>query len=254
MSDQGSFSQCLVDGDLQSLERAQQLRRKALLASIILEATLVAAMLLWPLITPGVLPRQFFVTPAPPYHGGPNPPATQPRGGAHTNANTRHRAVLDVFRQPPRIPPHVQDSADSGAPEISSGPGSGAANIPGGEGPGYDQPGGSEFNGQPLPIKLPAKPEKPRLMSEGVMEAALIHKVQPEYPAVAKLMRLAGTVRLRAIIGKDGSVRELQVLSGNPILAQSALAAVREWRYQPTRLNSEAVEVETYVTVNFILE
>ena len=91
-------------------------------------------------------------------------------------------------------------------------------------------------------------------MSEGVMEAALIHKVQPEYPAIAKTMGLSGIVRLRAIIGKDGTVRELQLLSGNPILAQSAVAAVREWRYQPTRLSGETVEVETYVTVNFILE
>ena len=91
-------------------------------------------------------------------------------------------------------------------------------------------------------------------MSEGLMEAALIYKLQPEYPVIAKTMHLTGTVRLRAIIGKDGRVRELQVLSGNPILARSAEAAVREWRYQPTRLNGETVEVETYVTVNFILE
>jgi len=59
---------------------------------------------------------------------------------------------------------------------------------------------------------------------------------------------------LRAIIGKDGSVSQLEVLSGNPILAQAAVAAVRGWRYRPTRLNEEAVEVETYITVNFILD
>jgi TonB family protein len=67
-------------------------------------------------------------------------------------------------------------------------------------------------------------------------------------------MHLQGTVRLRAIIGKDGSVSELEVLSGNPILVQAAVAAVREWRYRPTRLNNEAVEVETYITVTFVLE
>jgi protein TonB len=67
-------------------------------------------------------------------------------------------------------------------------------------------------------------------------------------------MHVSGTVRLRAIIGKDGSVSQLEVLSGNPILTQAAVVAVREWRYRPTRLNEEAVEVETYITVNFILD
>ena len=255
MSNQGNFSQCLVDGDAQSLERARRLRSKTLLASIILEGALLAAMLLWPLITPGVLPRQFFVTPAPPYHGGPLPAPAQPPGGAHPNTSTPHHSILSVFHQPLQIPLHVHQSSDSEPPEVSPGPGSGS-NIPGGAGPGSGLPGGSGsyFNGQPPPVKPPVAPEKPRPMSEGVMEAALIHKVQPEYPAIAKTMHLAGTVRLRAIIGKDGRVRELQILSGNPILAQSAVAAVREWRYQPTRLNYETVEVETYVTVNFILE
>ena len=91
-------------------------------------------------------------------------------------------------------------------------------------------------------------------MSEGVMEAALTYKVQPLYPAVARSIHLEGTVRLQATIGKDGTVRELQVLSGNPILAQAAFAAVREWHYRPTRLNGEIVEVETFITVNFVLE
>ena len=67
-------------------------------------------------------------------------------------------------------------------------------------------------------------------------------------------MHLSGTVRLRAIIAADGSVRHIDVLSGNPLLAQSAVAAVREWRYRPTRLNGEAVEVETLITVNFVLD
>ena len=77
---------------------------------------------------------------------------------------------------------------------------------------------------------------------------------EPEYPAAARLMHLQGMVRLRAIIGKDGSVSSLEVLSGNPILVQAAVAAVREWRYRPTRLNNEAVEVETYITVTFVLD
>ena len=67
-------------------------------------------------------------------------------------------------------------------------------------------------------------------------------------------MRLSGEVRLRAIIATDGSVRELTLLSGNPLLAQAAMAAVREWRYRPTLLNGQAVAVETYITVNFVMD
>ena len=85
------------------------------------------------------------------------------------------------------------------------------------------------------------------------MEAALIYKVQPSYTAIARAMRLAGTVRLRAIIAADGGVRQVDVISGNALLGQAAVAAVREWRYKPTRLNGEPVEVETFITVNFIL-
>lgn len=86
------------------------------------------------------------------------------------------------------------------------------------------------------------------------MEAALIHKVEPQYPAIARAMHLAGTLRLRAIIGADGGVRQVAVISGNALLVQSAVAAVREWRYRPTMLNGEPVEVETFITVNFVLD
>jgi TonB family protein len=254
MKKREGFSQCLVDGDEQSLERARQLRRRALLASIILEAALVAALLLWPLITPGELPHQFFVTPAPPYHGGTNSASGPSRGTPHSNPGKPHPTNYNVITQPAYIPIHVQESLSDGASEIGSAQGFGNVNLPGsGPGPGDLLPGGSN-SGPAIPIPPLAKSEKPRPMSEGVMEAALIQKVQPQYPTVARLMHVSGTVRLRAIIGKDGSVSQLEVLSGNPILALAAVAAVREWRYRPTRLNEEVVEVETYITVNFILD
>jgi protein TonB len=90
-------------------------------------------------------------------------------------------------------------------------------------------------------------------MSEGVMAALLIRRVDPAYPAIAKAAHIDGVVHLHAIIGKDGTVRELEVVDGNGLLAQAARAGVQNWRYQPTRLNGEPVEVETYITVNFLL-
>jgi periplasmic protein TonB len=256
MSDRGSFSQCLVDGDEQSLQRARRVRQKALLASIIFEAALVLALLLWPLITLGKLPRQFFITPAPPYHGGSSRASAPSRGAPQNHPNvTRSTHHETAMFQPPHIPAHVQQSSSDEAPGINSGPDFGSSDIPGGgSGPGEFMPGGSETSAQSFPIPPPAAPEKPRRMSEGVMDAALIYKLQPQYPTAARLMRVSGTVRLQAIIGKDGSVRDVEILSGNPILVPAAIAAVREWRYRPTQLNGETVEVETYITVNFVLD
>jgi protein TonB len=86
-----------------------------------------------------------------------------------------------------------------------------------------------------------------------MMEGNLVHRVQPEYPALARQARIQGVVVLRAMISRDGAIENLQVLSGNPLLTPSALNAVRQWRYRPYVLNGEPVEVETEVTVNFIL-
>ena len=80
-----------------------------------------------------------------------------------------------------------------------------------------------------------------------------MNKVQPLYPALAKQARIQGTVRLQAVIAKDGSVVELQVISGHPLLVQAALDAVRQWRYRPTLLNGEPVEVVTTIDVVFTL-
>jgi len=85
------------------------------------------------------------------------------------------------------------------------------------------------------------------------MEGALVRRVEPVYPMIAEKMRLSGIVRLRAIIAADGSVQHLEVLSGSEILARAARQAVEQWRYRPTLLSGVPVEVETYVTVTFVL-
>ena len=77
----------------------------------------------------------------------------------------------------------------------------------------------------------------------------LIHRVEPIFPQLAIQTRREGTVELRAIIATDGSVSSLQFLSGDSMFAQSALDAVRRWRYKPTSLNGHPVEVDTHITV-----
>jgi protein TonB len=86
-----------------------------------------------------------------------------------------------------------------------------------------------------------------------VIAAKLVYHLNPEYPPLAKMARIQGTVLLEAIIGKDGTVQELKVLNGHPLLARAALDAVQSWRYQPTLLNGEPVEVLTEITVRFTL-
>lgn len=100
----------------------------------------------------------------------------------------------------------------------------------------------------------PPKPAQTRIRQGGNVTAAkLVNRVQPLYPPLARQTRISGTVRLHAIIGKNGGVEQLEVMSGHPLLVQAALDAVRQWRYQPTQLNGEPVEVDTTIDVIFSL-
>jgi protein TonB len=243
-----------MESDAGALVRARRLRRKALILAIAFEAALVLAILVWPLVTPGVLSRQYALTPAPPYRGGTNATSAQPPGNPHP-ATKPHQVAANILLQPPVIPSHVHTSSGGEAPVIETGPGSDRPGIPGGPDGGLDIPGTTVNNVPIVPPPVEVRHSSAQLhRSEGYMEAALIHRVQPLYPVVAKTAHISGTVRLRAIIATNGSVRQLEVLSGNLILAQSAIAAVREWRYRPTRLDGNDVEVETFITVNFVLE
>ena len=85
------------------------------------------------------------------------------------------------------------------------------------------------------------------------MEGNLIYKPQPGYPPMARAVRVPGPVVLRAIISKTGTIENLQVISGHPLLVKAAVDAVSQWRYRPYVLNGEPVEVETQVIVNFTL-
>jgi periplasmic protein TonB len=86
-----------------------------------------------------------------------------------------------------------------------------------------------------------------------MMEGNLIYKIQPVYPPLARQARIQGSVLLRAIISRTGTIENLNVISGHPMLVGAAIEAVRQWRYRPYILNDEPVEVEPQVTVNFSL-
>jgi protein TonB len=110
----------------------------------------------------------------------------------------------------------------------------------------------------PPPPPPPAKKEAPatpkRITIGGnVQQAKLVRQPKPIYPPLAKQARISGVVHLNAVISKDGTIQDLKVISGHPLLVPSALEAVKQWVYQPTLLNGEPVEVVTQIDVNFTL-
>jgi protein TonB len=116
-------------------------------------------------------------------------------------------------------------------------------------------PGGVEsttaiFHSQPPAVVHPAQPTK-AVVSGGVTQGLLISHTTPMYPAIAKAAGLSGTIVLAAVISKTGTIEELRVVSGPGMFRQSALDAVRNWRYRPYLLNGQPVEVETTVNVVF---
>ena len=241
MSELGNLSQCMVDSDAASKTRARRLRRKALALSIVLEAIAIGGLVVWPLLTLGVLQSQAVVTPLPPYHGVPD---TRQVVQPHSLRNRSALYRTDVFLQPRSIPPRIDTSPGGEPPSIDPGVQAG---------PGI--PGGLD-DGAPIQVARPPQPPaqtRTVVRSAQVMEAMLVHRVQPDYPWLGKQLRRSGTVILRATIGTDGQIRNLEVLSGDPLLAQPAQDAVMQWRYRPTTLNGQPVEVETQITVNFIL-
>ncbi len=98
----------------------------------------------------------------------------------------------------------------------------------------------------------PPPPTRPLRVSHWA-EGNIVHQVQPRYPQLAVAAGVQGTVRLRAIISKTGTIENLTVISGHAMLITAAVDAVRQWRYRPYLLNSEPIEVETEITVNFTL-
>ena len=104
----------------------------------------------------------------------------------------------------------------------------------------------------PVVVAKPPAPTHPLKISHWA-EGNLIYRVQPIYPPLARQARIQGAVQLRAIISKMGTIERLVVESGHPMLAGSAVEAVRQWRYRPYLLNDEPVEIETEITVNFVL-
>ncbi len=155
------------------------------------------------------------------------------------------------LRTPTRIPQKVEIIREEEAPPAITGGVVGG--IPGGI-PGGQLGGviGGIISSTPTATFIPKlEPVKRVRVSQGVTKGMVLRKVEPAYPKLGLAARITGVVLLKAIISKEGEIKELQVVSGHPILVPAAIDAVRQWRYRPYLLNGEPVEVETNISVTF---
>jgi periplasmic protein TonB len=238
-----------ADSLLESSWTQRSRRSWTTLSSFGLQAVIMGILLLLPLLRPIGLPfLKPLTTPvmlAPPAGLPPAQPTQRSTVLAQSNM------INNLLVAPRAIPNHVLNIDETTAPPQFL-PGAGL--VPGGTG---DVRGifGAVGNGAnpAMPAPPPPAPVVNHLRISRIMEGNLIRRVQPEYPAMAKLARVQGRVVLSAIISKEGTIEKVQVLAGHPLLVQAAVQAVKQWRYKPYVLNDEAVEVETQITVNFLL-
>jgi periplasmic protein TonB len=239
------------DSLLESGNRLKTKRGRTTTFAIFLEILLIGVMVLMPLIFTEALPKQqlmtFLVAPPPP--PPPPPPAAAP---VHVVHQVQTDIVNGALRTPTKIPQKIQMIKEDEAPPAMASAGV-VGGVPGGV-PGGQMGGviGGIISSTPVAVPKVATPQRVRV-SAGVTSGLLIRKVNPVYPPLARQARISGTVILRAVISKDGSIENLSLVSGHPMLAPAAIDAVRQWKYRPYLLNGEPVEVDTEVQVNFTL-
>jgi protein TonB len=213
--------------------------------SFIVQILLIGFLVLLPLIYTEALPSRLLntmVVAPPPPPPPPPPPAPAVKQIPHVS-----EVVNGELRTPSKIPKKINMVEEHETPPPSTGVMGGVVGgVPGGSAGGVI---GGLIQSTAPPPKV-AAPQKVRI-SQGVLEGNKTHDVTPQYPQMAKVAHIQGDVVLRAVISKTGSIENLTVVSGHPMLMQAALDAVRQWKYKPYALNGEPVEVETVITVKF---
>ncbi|MGB9234499.1 MAG: energy transducer TonB [Terriglobales bacterium] len=234
------------------IESGNKLKTKRLgttILSFMLQVFLLFILILIPLIYTDALPKQqlmtFLMAPPPP-----PPPPPPPAAAPLKVVRAVSEMVEGQLRTPTKIPKNIQMiKEEETPPDLGAGV---AGGVPGGI------PGGSAGGviggiiSQPVAVPKQVIPQRVRV-SQGVSNGLLIKKVQPTYPALARQARIQGQVVLHAEISKEGTIQNLQLISGHAMLAPAAIEAVKQWRYKPYLLNGEPVAVETEVIVNFSL-
>jgi len=239
------------DSLIESGNKLSTKRLSTTILSFVLQVGLIGILILIPLIYTDALPKTqlmtFLIAPPPP-----PPPPPPPAAVPVKVVKMQSEIINGQLRTPTKIPEKVQMIKEEEAPPDLGGggvPGGVPGGIPGGSAGGVI---GGIISSTAVAVPRIATPQRVRV-SSGVSTGLLIKKVTPNYPALAKQARIQGHVLLQAEISKDGTIQNLQLISGHPMLAPAAIEAVKQWRYKPYLLNGEPVAVETQVDVVFSL-
>jgi periplasmic protein TonB len=239
------------DSLLESGGKLKDKRGRYTTVAFLIEAVILGIVLLIPLFITEELPTAQLVTflVAPPPPPPPPPPAAAVQHVQHVVQTDIENGKL---RTPTRIPKKIQQIVEDTPPPSTAVQGV-VGGVPGGI-PGGTPGGviGSILSAVPTPVPTLAPPKVIRV-SSGVSQGLLIHKVTPDYPPLARQARIQGAVLMDATISTDGTIENLRVTSGHPMLVNAAVAAVKQWRYRPYLLNGQPVEVQTTIQVNFNL-
>jgi protein TonB len=233
------------DATFESLGTIRTRSRGWMIATFALNASILLAMILVPLIYPAALPRMALamLMEAPPTLAEQPKPVVRAERATAVPSEIQESTVLAPRQIPRGI--YVPDRPETSAPLNV------AIMIP--DGGGLGSPDGLLHGTGSHPNVVPAQ-VGPAHISSGVAQGLLIHKVVPDYPPVPRAAHIGGIVVLQATISKSGTIENLHVASGPELLRQAALDAVKQWRYRPYLLNGEPVEVETTVNVEFKLQ
>jgi protein TonB len=253
-SSASSSLQGVEAGDIfrESLIASGKSRRRnpwATVGALGLELLVLLTLVVAPLYRTIPLPKRETLTMLylqPPPAAGGNPTKFQAPKPASTYTPTSTGITAPV----PRTQEAPPSSADTIGGVVGGVPGGVVGGVPGGV---LSEVLGSTRSAPTLAKMPDSTPVKRVRLAPRVVEANLVHDVAPTYPPEAGGARIEGTVVLWAVIGKDGSVQDVRVESGLPILAQAAIDAVKQWRYKPYLLNGEPVEVDSRITINFTL-
>ena len=247
------FETALLDS---SRRQSSVPRRINYVLAYVAESIVVGVLILMPLIHTQALPSQLLITGV---HISPLPGPPPARITEQTTPPPRRHSMNSLV-EPTIIPVAIAQIVETPEPpqtaSLLTGPF--VPGVPGELGPGSGYFPGSVLAGTnpppPPPPQTHSAPRQQMVRRGGDLIAAMaLYQPRPLYPSLAITAHIQGLVVLEAILSKDGTVKDLKVLSGHPLLVPAALAAVKTWRYQPTLLNSETVEVLTEIDVNFKL-
>ena len=239
----GGLTGCLVDGDPEQSARERKVRRRALVLSISLQSIVLATIVLVPLFGKPARIALANVMPLPPYYSRP----LQQSVSVVAPSRPHPHPVDPRFFAPTSIPTHIVTHEE---PQEAVG-----IDVPSPNG-GIEMVGAIPLVGPRTQVTPPPPPpDTPRIVHvTHISPAMLTSRVEPMYPTLAKQIGRSGRVELRAIIEEDGTIQSLEAVGGDPMFYQSALEAVRQWRYTPTLLNGVRVKVDTYITVIYNIQ